>query len=264
MTVPPLHILIYGEPFVGKSYFNRTMPVPHLIFFFDNPGKDNPYLGLGQVQDVNPDGTPMLNSVGCPMKRVWKDDQLLLQIEYFHERYWVADQDGGLVPDPTAYSLFCKRMVAIDADCQYFATISIDSLTFLEIAMRQREQYKLNPTARDPRQWYGGARNEVEQIVMCRFGSLPTNIVLVCHEATKEIEKTKELLRGVNVVGQLGKTIPCAFPEMYRMRFDPLGNKGAGLRYLQTVSDINWPANSEFAPNPCKPDYQSVIASIKE
>jgi len=259
MKIPPLHILIYGEPFVGKSYFNSTMPNPHLVFCFDPVGKDVPYLQAGLVQDANEDGTPLLNQVGCQMKRVWKDGKLLIQVEYFRETEWTVDNaTGGLKPIPKAFNLWCKRMVTVNQDCEYFKTISLDSLTYFEIAIRLREKYLLNPTAKTQQLWYGAARQIIEETVLSRLSSLPTNVVIVCHEMVKEIEATKELLRGVNVVGQLAKTMPTGFPEMYRMRFDPLKN----LRYLQTVSDINWPANSEFAPNPCQPDYQSVIASL--
>ena len=48
------------------------------------------------------------------MKRIWKDDQLLIQIEYFHETQWKASVEGGLVPIPVAYELFCKRLVTIN------------------------------------------------------------------------------------------------------------------------------------------------------
>ena len=260
MQIPPLHILIYGEPFVGKSQFNRSMPTPHLIFFFDPSGKDVPYLSLGTVQDTHDDGTPMLNSVGCPMKRVWKDDQLLIQIEYFHETNWIANPaTGGLIPVPQAYELFCKRMVTINEDCSLFKTISIDSLTYLELDMRLRERYKINPGAKDARQWYAGARNEIEQMIMSRFGSLSTNIVVICHEKISENEITKEIIRSVLVVGTLGQNLPVGFSEMYHMRNETPG-KG---RFLQTQKDGMWPANSIYAPNPCQPDYQSVIASIK-
>jgi len=254
---PTLHILIYGEPYSGKSSFNASMPIPHLIFFFDPYDKDAPYLQVpgSVVQEVDDQGAPLLNLVGCPMKRVWLEQRLLFQIEYFHEGKWVENPRSGIAPETAAFEKFAKRLVSLDnGELEMWNTISIDSLTYLSNYIKIREKYKISPGGQyDIRHWAGGARQIVEEVIMVRFAMFPCNIVLLCHEKMYEHEKTKEIIRTVETPGTLGPNLLVGFGELYRMVNDPVNNK----RMLQTQSDrIGWKANSKYAPNPCEPNYQ--------
>ncbi|KKN38541.1 hypothetical protein LCGC14_0752360 [marine sediment metagenome] len=261
MKIPPLHILIVGEPFAGKSTFCRTMPTPNLVFFFDPVGKDEAYLECGDVQDLD-NGQPLKTLQGAPMKRVWsreKEPKLLFQVEYYHDGEWVEDPiKGGFKPTPVAYEQFCKRLINIDQEFDYWNTISLDSYSGAELSAMLREKFKLNPgTKFDLRHWGGGARSELEMAIFARFGMFPMNVVVICHEKVYQNDKTGEIIRQADTYGNLGNTFGRGFSEMYRMVNIP--NVG---RQLQTQKDAMWNANSKYAPNPCEPSYQAVIASI--
>jgi len=258
-SYPSLHILIYGEPFSGKSTFNMTMPTPHLVLFFDPWGKDSPYLSAGTVQEKDNEGNPLLNAVGCPMKRVWRGQELLFQLEYFHETVWTANVRSGIAPVPIAYEKFTERLITIDSELDYWQTISVDSLTYMTICIKTREKYKINPGEKyDLRHWAGGARSLIEEVVMLRLGGLPCNVVLVAHEKIYVNEVTNQVMREVDSVGTLGRNLTVGFGEFYRMINDP--TKG---RYLQTAKDNLWTANSKYAPNPCEPLYSAIMQHYK-
>ncbi|HDZ26686.1 MAG TPA: hypothetical protein ENH65_09300 [Candidatus Aminicenantes bacterium] len=260
MKIPPLHILIVGEPFAGKSTFCRTMPTPNLIFFFDPIGKDEAYLECGTIQKEDDKGNPLLNLQGCPMKRIWKGDQLLFQLEYYHDEQWTEGSQGALEPNPSAFENFCKRLVSIEQEFNLWETMTLDSYSGAELASLLRQKYKINAGGnKDLRHWAGAVRNEMEMVVFARFGMFPMNIVVVCHEKIYQNEKTGEIIRQADTYGNLGNTFGRGFSEMYRMVNIP--NIG---RQLQTQKDAMWNANSKYAPNPCEPSYQAIVASITE
>jgi len=257
MKIPPLHILLLGEPFAGKSTFTRTMPVPNLVFFFDPYGKDQAYLECGTVQEADDQGNPLMTREGCPIKRVWRGDQLLFQLEYYHDGDWQFT-NGALAPVPKAYENFCRRLVDVDQEFDRWNTISLDSYSGAQLAALLRQKYKINPGNKyDLRHWAGGAKSEMEMIVFSRFGSFPMNVVVIMHEGFYE-DKQGTVYRAPHTYGALGYEMPRGFSEMYRMINDPVSRK----RYLQTQKDAMWNANSKYAPNPCEPDYQAIIASL--
>ena len=242
---PFIHTLIYGMPHSGKSTFTRTMPTPNLVFFFDPYGKDSPYLEMGTVKDLG------LNEQGTPVKHVLDPEgKLLYQMEYYHEHE---------PQRPTGYRRFLNRLVKIHEEYGQWATITVDSVTYLEILARLNEKYVVNPNAKDGRQWYAGAKDTMEEVLMVRFGGFPMNVCVVAHEAVEKVELTGEIIRGVNAVGKLSRSLSVGFNELYRMKTD----RDMG-RILQTDGDHQWPASSGIhAPNPCKPDYASLWANHK-
>lgn len=240
---PPLHILIYGEPHLGKTTFACSLPAPNLIFLFDPVGKDTPYLNIPNttVQDVQP------NQWLTPIRQVVDaQGNLLYQLEYYHE----ADPQR-----PTAYKRFLMRIVRLAEEFNYWRTVTLDSLTYMEICARLNERYVLNPNAKDGRQWYSGVRETVEETIMVRFGGFPINVCIICHEKIYEDEASKQVIRGVNSVGKLSNTLSVGFSELYRIKIDIATQK----RMLQTQPDFQWKASSCIhAPNPCEPNFEAL------
>lgn len=250
---PPLHVLAYGEPGSGKSEFAASFPKPMLVCLHDPPGKaTRPYLSRGVAQPVERialEGTKLR----IPTQRVLskKTGKLLIQVEHYFE---------GDPENPKAYNRFFKRKDRINEECERgeWATVVDDSLTYLELSARKYDQYKTNPDARDPRKWYGASGEQVEQMVMMRFASLPCNVVVIAHVNELEDELRGTLVRNPAAPGKkLPKKLASAFEEFYYCYVD---GRGDAARYLmQTRMGDGFNANTAIhAPDPCENSYRAL------
>src|SRR3990167_1795906 len=196
---PPTHTLIYGDSGSGKSTVAATWPKPMLVMAFDPRGKEMPYLRVGSPEPEQPDGSRIIRSAktGNPIIKI--------------ERYNDVDPT-----QPTAYPAFMRRMSALPDEYAVWRTIVLDSVTFMELASRKYQQYTLNPSAKDPRQWYGGSTEQLEEMLMIRFGSLPMNVVVIAHVDEDKDEVHGTYVRNPSAPGRLRKRMPSAFAELYR------------------------------------------------
>ena len=247
---PPIHIMIYGPPHFGKSYFARTLPTPMLIFMFDYYGKDLPYLQGGTVVDQGVDVN------GTPVKHVMNGEQLLFRIEYYHEPY--PDQ-------PSAYKRFLQRMVRLHEEFSQWQTYVVDSVTTQQMVALAHEKI-INPDDRMTMVRYANVTASLEETLMMRFGGIPANVCVIAHEVEKEETKssvnakgqamqigTGKYIRGINAFGRLHNVLPAGFGEFYRMR------REQNNFWLQTEPEGMWQAGTSIgAPNRCAPDYQSL------
>lgn len=242
---PPVHAIVYGEAGSGKSSFIATFPKPLLVFNFDAINKEAPYLrkATGGTQLVTDErGTPVNQCFN-------KKGELAIQVEYY------LDQDPTR---PEAYQRFIKRLVALTADLEAWKTLALDSVTLFEIAARKMQQYYLNPTSKDPRQWYAGSTEQLEEVLMIRFGSLPMNVVIACHVDEDKDEAHGFFVRNPAAPGRMRKRLSAGYSEMYRSYVQ---RDEEGTHYLlQTRADNLWNATSSFieAPNPCPPIYGAL------
>ena len=249
---PIIHAMIYCPHHTGKSTFAATFPKPMLVLMYDALGKDQPYLKAGsQVSKV------INNANGTPFRQVLDEQgNLLIQIEYYHN----IDPEN-----PVAIAQSFKRYPSLIKETHFWKTVVMDSITSFEFAARTHSKYITNTTAQDQRQWYGEAKIILEEQVSMRLAFFPTNVVVLAHDAVKEHEKTKELIRQVAAVGQLGRNIASQWGELYRINIIPDPQKpGQIMRVLQTQSDLQWPASSGInAPNPCFPHYNNLWKNYK-
>lgn len=241
----PAHYLFYGESGTGGSTGIATFPKPMLVFFFDPFGKDVPYLKRGAFSDVT------LDERGTPVREVVsrKTGNLLIRMEYY------LDADAQ---QAEAYQRFLSRLSRFGTD-EYaqWATVTLDSVTFMELAARKMEQYVLNPRAKDPRQWYAGSKERLEEILMTRFGSLPMNVCVRAHVDIEKDELQGGIVRAPSAVGKLGRALPTGYSEVYRTFVRT--TSGQNEFWWQTQSDAQWGAQTHVgAPNPCAQEYRAI------
>lgn len=254
---PPIHVLAYGDSGAFKSTFAASFPKPMIVFMWDPIGKEMPYLRRGV-----PGGIKFDDDLGVRYQEVFskKTGSLLVRVEYYADEGWGKDFDL-----PTAYSSFLARLSGFSTEYAVWKTAVFDSVTFAELAARKWHQYVLNKTAKDPRQWFGGSTDLIEEILLGRFASLPMNVVVCAH-----VDEDKDELHGTHVrspkmPGQrLRKGASAGYAEFYHltMHKDAQGNP---MPVVQTKADNLWNAATQInAPTGCPPDYAALWESFDQ
>lgn len=257
-----IHALVMGQTGAGKDTFAATFPKPMIVFFFDPIGKDLTYLQphpqrggeavpqAGALEDV-------FDENGLFMYR-YRDVQRadgLVRLTYFHS-FEPLQPDG--------YSRFLRFMGEFHHQQDQWATIVLSSTTFMELEARKWHQYVLNPDAKDARQWFGGSTDALEEMLMMRFASIKSNLVVITHIDKDKDELHGEIVRNPSMPGRLRDRLASAFGEHYRVHVikDDAGNR---QRVLQTDNDGMYAAQSQIhAPNPCWPFYESLWDNWRE
>ena len=241
----PIHVLVYGDPGGGKTTFATTFPTPILYFTFDAVGKEMPVLRLGKPGPLN-DGVRQV---------LGKNGELVAQVEYFHDL---------LVNKPVAYQKFMARLASVSADMGKFKTLVLDSVTSMELAARKQQQYSVNPQSKDPRQWFAGTTERLEEVLCIWLGALHNINVVVC----AHIDEDKDELHGTFVrnpaaPGRLRKRLAAYYAEMYRVYASRPDQSKPAKYLLQTRSNQLYNATSVVAeaPDPCDATYAALWAS---
>ena len=244
------HTMLYGEFGSGKSSGAATWPKPLLVCFFDALFKERPYL---YTRSGKPRGVITRSVEGnVPVDEVRDDKgELLVRVEHY------LDIDAK---QPRAYADFLARMQRIRDDIAKWqiATLAVDSVTFMDIAARKEQQYRLNPTAKDPRQWFAGSTDTLEEVLMINLGSLPINVVVIAHIDEDKDELHGTMVRNPAAPGRLRKRSPAGYSEVYRAYVQRDGD-GQPVYLWQTRSDQFYNALSLFnVPNPCLQGYKEL------
>lgn len=253
---PPLKVVVYGDAGAGKSTFAATWPTPILVLAFDPIGKDMPYMKRGKSQAM---GIKVVGSnpttgaaVTIPMRKVVSPKgRLLIQIEHY------IDSNPR---EPQAYPKFQARFNDLTEEYDIWKTVVFDSVTFLELAARKYHQYLLNPNTKNPLQWFGGATDLLEELLMIQVGAMPCNVVIVAHIDEDKDEVNGVFVRNPKAPGRLGKGkgLPAAMVEVYRA-FVGRDERGVSRYMLQTASDSIYNCATRVdAPNPCAPNFKSL------
>jgi hypothetical protein len=248
---PSVHALLYGDPGAGKSTGAATFPKPMLVFMWDPRGKETPYLKRGgevELGENAEDGTPWQS-----IKSKTDPTREIIRLEHYH------DWDPA---HPTAYSRFLVRLTRLQTDVAAYRTIVLDSVTFMELAARKMHQYVLNPTSKEPRQWFAGSTDALEEVLMIRFGALACNVVVTAHIDEDKDEVHGTMVRNPSAPGRLRKRSPAGYSELYRafVRRDPK----TGPTYLwQTRSDAIYNCASQIeAPELVVQDYAALWTPV--
>lgn len=246
MNHPIQHWLIFGDAGAGKTTAATTFPKPILVFQFDPLGKETPYLQRGVVQESKATDGTFVRDV---LSRSTGD--LLIRIEHY------LDSDPQ---KPTAYRRFLNRLVNLERDIEAegFRTVVIDSATFMELMARKLAQYVLNPTSREPRQWFASSTDTLEEVLMIRLGSLPINVVVLAHISDDKDELHGFMVSNPALPGRMSKRGPAGYGELYRA-YVTVDEKGTREFLWQTRSGGRWNAASQIgAPDPCPQDYTAL------
>jgi hypothetical protein len=238
----PLHVLVYGDSGAKKSTFAATFSVcgPMLVFMFDPRGKDRPYLRAGTIGEEYTDDlhTPCQQVLGA-------DGEVLIQVEHFID----AEPE-----QPEAYQRFRTRMQRFSKEYDLWTTVVFDSLTFMEIAARGLDKYRINRGAKDGRQHYAASADAIEQMLGVRAGSFPMNVVVVAHIDEQRDEEHGTMIYNPAAPGRQSKKLPAGYAELYRAYVTP-----EGKYLLQTEKSSQYNCASQIpAPNPCRPEYEAL------
>lgn len=245
----PIKAVVFGDSGAGKSTFASSFPKRMLVCCFDSVDKSRPYMKRGaSYSEIQED------EYGVQYREVYnKKGNVLIRIEYY------IDSD----PDhPTAYAQFRERMARLQYEYDEWMTIVIDSVSQMELYARYREKKTINPHTKEPRQWFAGATDALEEMLMMRFPALPMNVVVLCHVDEDKDEVHGFSLRNPSAPGRLRKKLASQYGELYHAVVRKGDQKGDKVYQLQTRSDNLFQAASQIdAPDPCEPLYTALWAN---
>ena len=179
-----------------------------------------------------------------------EERELLIRVEHYND----------LIPEkPTAYQQFRNRMAFFDGEKDYWKTVVLDSITYMELSARLLYQFVLNPQGekKEPRQWYAASTEALEQMLLVRFGGLRLNVVVLAHIDEEKDELNGTYVRNPKAPGRMRKGVGSGYMEVYHSF---VGQDGDEKVYaLQTRTDKQYAAASQIgAPDPCLADYEAL------
>jgi|SRR5215831_2249891 len=244
---PDLHIACYGGPGARKSTFFSSMPKPIVVAHFDAIGKDLPYWKLGKVGGVQRDkrGTEFREIVA-------KDGNLVCRIEYYTD---------PVVDNPKAATAFLERLNRLpkEVDRKECSTFCFETVTSSSLKARKMYQYDLEPDNKDPRKWYAGAVDILEEVLLIQLPGLHCNVCVGLHVSKIKVEAEGSLVRAPLLPGRLLESFASQWPEIYRAYIDRDKKTGERTGWLQTLSDEKWEATTQIeAPDPCDQIYKAL------
>jgi len=243
---PDLHIACYGGPGTRKSTFFATLPQPIYVAHFDAMGKDMPYWELGKATGMQRD------KYGIDFREVLgADGNLAARIEYYHD---------PIVEEPVAAANFLDRLNRLqnDVDKKRCRTFCFETVTSSSLKARKMHQYELNPKAKDPRKWYGGAVDTLEEVLLIQLPGLHCNVCVGLHVSKTKVEAEGTMVRAPFLPGRLMESFASQWPEIYRAYLER-DESGKKIGLLQTESDEYWEAASQIrAADPSYGTYKSL------
>jgi len=244
---PDLHLACYGAPGSRKSTFFATFPQPIVVAHFDAIGKDMPYWRLGKVHDLKKD------KFDTNYREVSnKDGSLACRIEYYQD---------PIVDEPQSATAFLERVNRLGkeierGDCRTFC---FETVTSSSLKARKMYQYDLKPNAKDPRKWYGGAVDVLEEILLIQLPGLHCNVCVGLHVSKTKVEAEGTMVRAPLLPGRLMESFASQWPEIYRCYVDRDKKSGDKTWLLQTESDEFWEATTQIdCPDPCQQTYKAL------
>jgi hypothetical protein len=250
---PALHCITYGDPGGGKSTFATTWPKPMLVFLFDAYGKDGPYLRW--ARNNNATITDEVDGWGTPIKILQGESAGYMRLEYYND----------LSPEQRTWELFEWRMKERTFFDEGWATVVIDSLTFMELMARMHARHVVNPNSKDPRQWFGYSTDALEYALLVQLQGFQLNTLVLAHINNDKDEVLGSFVRQLAAPGRLANRNELAggYAELYRAWVRRA--QGSELEYvLQTQRDPLFNAATQIeAADPSWQTYESLWTNFK-
>jgi len=249
---PAVHTICYGDPGGGKSTFACTWPKPTLAFIFDAYGKDGPYLRWARANGATvEDG---FTEWGTPTKSLDAGARGYIRLEYYND----------LAPDARSWELFEWRMKSRGFFDEGWATLAIDSVTFMELAARMYARHVVNPHTKEPRQWFGYSTDALEYALLVQLQAFPANLLVLAHIDANKDEVLGSYVRQLAAPGRLTSRneLAAGYSELYRAYV--VKDKDQESYVLQTRRDNLFNCATQIdAPDPSWQDYEQLWANFK-
>lgn len=241
-----LKAIVYGAPGTRKSTLAASFPGPILVLAFDPFDKATPHLQRGVASELTYDGT-----AGFAFQEVFnkKDGSLLTRVEYYY------DEDPRT---PVGYNRFLSRATALTQECREgkWATVVIDSITFMELLARKLYQYRLAANTSEPRQWYAGSTELVEELVLMRAPWWDANVLVIAHIDSEKDEVLGTFVHNPSMPGRMRTKAASGYLELWRC-YAEVNDAGVVEYKLQTQANGQYAATSNIkAPDGCPLDYE--------
>lgn len=247
---PPAHCITYGDPGGGKSTFACTWPKPLLVKLFDAHGKDMPYVKWARANGAT--DTKSIDESGVPLRDFVAPNGDWIRIEYFND----------LSPQSRSWELFDWHMKERAFFEHGWATVVIDSVTFMELSARMHARHVVNPNSKEPRQWFGYSTDALEYALLVQLQAFPQNLLVLAHIDANKDEVLGTYVRQLAAPGRLTSRneLAAGYAELYRAYVLPNKEDPTNMQYvLQTARDASYNCASQIgAPNPCWQDYRSL------
>jgi hypothetical protein len=208
-----------------------------------------PYWKLGMPQE------PEKNQWGGVSRKIVNaEGEVLVEIEYYHD---------PIVDKPRAAVKFIERLTKIPQAVKNgeIKTFCLETVSSSMLTTRKMYQYDLESEAKDPRKWYGGSVDVLEEILMIQLPALPCNVCIGLHVSKTKVEAEGSMVRAPLLPGRLMDSFSSQWPEIYRCHIEKReGGEKTGL--LQTQGDARWEAASQIdAPDDCEGHYENLWSS---
>ena len=255
---PSTHWFIYGDFGMGKTEFLATFGLyketrPVKVYLFDPVGgQEYPYLNLqdrirgeryGELQEE------IIDDFGIRYRDVYdlRDGELAIRIMIMAE---------PTPRSPVSTIAFQQEFDAAFQQDQGWKTVGLDTLDSYELSASKTEEYVMNPKAKDPRQWFGGATSTLEETLCMSLVHLKCNLVVLTHINRDKINYNGHAIQGPSCgPGRLATKLGAYFPEIYKA-YAVRGEDGQRLYQLQTQPDDMFVAKTHIdVSDPVYPDY---------
>lgn len=183
--------------------------------------------------------------------RIVEPGEDLVRIEYYHD---------PIVEKPKAAARFLDRMSALVKEVKEgrVGTFCFETVSSSMLTTRKMYQYDLEAGARDPRKWYGGSVDVLEEILMIQMPALHCNVCVGLHVSQTKVEAEGTMVRAPLLPGRLMGQFASQWPELYRIYVDR-DDTGAKIRCVQTDGDERYEAATQIgAPDGCRPTYKAL------